>query len=219
MRSTYFLRPLTLAVVLVVAEHRPCHRGSTAPDAAHRRAVLGAVLVIFGAGWYVFRSDNLLSNELNFQYVIPELRKTAQQIAQPRRVYLGVGPEQNFSYIAAVKPSMAFIIDIRHGNLDVHLMYKALFEMSANRAEFVSRLFSLEAAWRSDREVHCRRTLQRLSRRPQPDAELYNANLKAVIDHLKTKHKFPLSDGDLDGIKWAMDNYYRFGPVDWIQLE
>ena len=55
---------------------------------------------------------------------------------------MGVGPEQNFSYIAALKPSMAFIVDIRHGNLDVHLMYKALFEMSDNRAEFVSRLFS-----------------------------------------------------------------------------
>ncbi|HVQ64122.1 MAG TPA: hypothetical protein VMT78_06265, partial [Terriglobia bacterium] len=39
----------------------------------------------------VFRSDNLLSNELNFQYVIPDLLK----IAQPGRVYMGVGPEQN----------------------------------------------------------------------------------------------------------------------------
>src|SRR5215813_8625570 len=61
----------------------------------------------------IFRSDNLLSNELNFQYVIPEL----VSIAQPGRVYMGVGPEQNFSYIAALKPSMAFIVDIRHGNL------------------------------------------------------------------------------------------------------
>src|SRR4029453_13003730 len=86
----------------------------------------------------VFRSDNLLSNELNFQYGIPDLLK----IAQPGRIYMGVGPEQNFSYIAALKPSMAFIVDIRHGNLDVHLMYKALFETSANRAEFVSKLFS-----------------------------------------------------------------------------
>src|SRR5256884_9439497 len=85
-----------------------------------------------------FRSDNLLSNETSFQYIIPELLKTAKQ----GRVYLGVGPEQNFTYIAALKPVMAFIIDIRHGNLDVHLMYKALFELSKDRAEFVSRLFS-----------------------------------------------------------------------------
>src|SRR5213078_1615202 len=37
-----------------------------------------------------FRSDNLLSNEVWLQYVIPELLRTA-----PRgRAYIGVGPEQ-----------------------------------------------------------------------------------------------------------------------------
>src|SRR5712664_2034305 len=50
--------------------------------------------------------------------------------------------EQKFTYIAALKPAMAFIIDIRRANLDLHLMYKALFELSADRVEFVSRLFS-----------------------------------------------------------------------------
>ena len=85
----------------------------------------------------VFRSDNLLSNELGFQYVIPELLRTAK----PGSVYMGVGPEQNFTYIAALKPSMAFIVDIRHGNLDVLLLYKAIFELSANRSEFISKLF------------------------------------------------------------------------------
>src|SRR5215831_21082990 len=85
-----------------------------------------------------FRSDNLLSNELYFQYVIPDLVKTAKS----ERVYMGVGPEQNFTYIAALKPKMVFIVDIRRGNLDLHLMYKAIFEMSKDRADFVSLLFS-----------------------------------------------------------------------------
>src|SRR5262245_55568891 len=85
-----------------------------------------------------FRSDNLLSNELWFQYVIPDLTRTAKA----GRVYLGVGPEQNFTYIAALRPKMVFIVDIRRGNLDLQLMYKALFEMSKDRAEFVSRLFA-----------------------------------------------------------------------------
>ena len=57
-------------------------------------------------------------------------------------MYLGVGPEQNFTYIAAMRPRMAFITDIRRGNLHLQLMYKALFELSADRAEFVSRLFT-----------------------------------------------------------------------------
>src|SRR5580765_1485367 len=85
-----------------------------------------------------FRSDNLLSNELRHQYVIPELKEAAR----PGGAYVGVGPEQNFTYIAAVQPSIAFILDIRRGNLLLHLMYKALFELSADRPDFVSRLFS-----------------------------------------------------------------------------
>src|SRR4026207_1150532 len=60
----------------------------------------------------IFRSDNLLSNETTFQYVILDVIKIAKQ----GRVYMGVGPEQNFSYMVALKPSMAFIVDIRHGN-------------------------------------------------------------------------------------------------------
>src|SRR6266478_3069863 len=85
-----------------------------------------------------FRSDNLLSNEVWLQYVIPALT----DVAKPGRAYMGVGPEQNFTYIVALQPQMAFIIDVRRGNLDLHLMYKALFELSADRAEFVSRLFA-----------------------------------------------------------------------------
>src|ERR1700756_1337173 len=85
-----------------------------------------------------FRSDNLLSNESYFQFVIPKLN----EITAPGRVYMGVGPEQNFTYITATKPQMAFILDIRRGNLDLQLMYKALFELAKDRAEFVSLLFS-----------------------------------------------------------------------------
>ena len=88
-----------------------------------------------------FRSDNLLSNEVWLQYVIPDLVKTAKT----NRVYMGVGPEQNFTYMAALKPAMAFIVDIRRGNLQLQLMYKALFELSSDRVDFVSRLFSRKA--------------------------------------------------------------------------
>ena len=85
-----------------------------------------------------FRSDNLVSNEQVFARVVPELVSRTK----PGGVYLGVGPEQNFTYIAAMKPKMAFIIDIRRANLHLHLMYKALFELSADRAEFLGRLFT-----------------------------------------------------------------------------
>ena len=154
-----------------------------------------------------FRSDNLLSNELNFQSVIPELLS----VAQPGRVYMGVGPEQNFTYIAALKPSMAFIIDIRHGNLDVHLLYKALFEMSANRIEFVSKLFSLKQPEGLSPTATATQLFSAFGRQ-EATREQYESTLKAVIDHLKVTHKFPLSAGDEEGIKWALGNYFSFGP-------
>lgn len=155
----------------------------------------------------VFRSDNLLSNETTFQYIIPGLLRTAKQ----GRVYLGVGPEQNFTYMAALKPSMAFIIDIRHGNLDVQLLYKALFELSKDRADFVSRLFSRK---RPD-GLTTKSTAGDIFTaydNAEGNQQLYEENFKAVQDQLTKKHNFPLTSGDLDGIRWALSNYYQFGP-------
>src|SRR5437762_3594663 len=45
--------------------------------------------------------------------------------------------------IAAIRPVVAFIVDIRRQNLLQHLLYKAIIELSHDRAEFLSRLFSL----------------------------------------------------------------------------
>ncbi len=84
-----------------------------------------------------FASENLTSNERSFTSVIPTLLRTAS----PGGAYLGVGPEQNFTYIANLRPAMAIILDIRRQNALLHLMYKALFELSPTRAEFVGRLF------------------------------------------------------------------------------
>src|SRR5215467_10548366 len=84
-----------------------------------------------------FRSDNFVSNETTFQYVLKDLKKT-----KPGGVYLGVGPDQNFTYIVALQPKMAIIFDIRRQNVMQHLMYKALIEMSTDRADFLSKLFS-----------------------------------------------------------------------------
>src|SRR5262249_15439371 len=144
----------------------------------------------------VFRSDNLLSNETTFQYIIPKLLKTTKQ----GRVYLGVGPEQNFTYIAALKPTMAIIIDIRHGNLDVHLMYKALFELSKDRADFVSRLFSRKRP-EGLTENSSVSDIFNAYLAADGSQDLFEANLKAIQDVLIKKHGFPLTSGDIEGIR------------------
>ncbi len=79
-----------------------------------------------------------MSNEDSALFVIPALKETTKRGG----VYVGVGSEQNFTYIAAIQPRLAFVVDIRRDNVFEHLMYKALFELSENRADFVSRLFS-----------------------------------------------------------------------------
>src|SRR5262249_41073234 len=95
-----------------------------------------------GGGY--FRGENitnLTSNELWFQYVIPDLVARTK----PGNVYLGVGPEQNYTYMVATRPKLAVIFDIRRGNLDLQLMYKAIFELAKDRVEFLSMLFSKPA--------------------------------------------------------------------------
>jgi hypothetical protein len=154
-----------------------------------------------------FRSENLLSNELGFQYVIPELTRTAKQ----NRIYMGVGPEQNFTYIVALKPAMAFIVDIRRGNLDLHLMYKALFELSADRAEFLSRLFSRKRPEGLTSKSRAVELFDAFNRAQSSDA-LYKENLKAIEDHLTQKHGFALSTNDLAGIEYVYGYFYRYGP-------
>jgi hypothetical protein len=82
-----------------------------------------------------FDSDNLISNETAYLHAVSHLRSGRVTGG----AYIGVGPDQNFSYIAAIRPSVAFMIDIRRDNLLMHLMFKALFERSGNRFEFLSR--------------------------------------------------------------------------------
>src|SRR5258706_9583545 len=100
--------------------------------------VFWQMIVDFSEPQGLFRSDNFVSNERTYQEAIPEL----QQRTLANGVYLGVGPDQNFTYITALRPRMAFIIDIRRQNLIQHLFYKALVEMSEDRADFLARLFS-----------------------------------------------------------------------------
>ena len=72
---------------------------------------------------------------------------------------------------------MAFIVDIRRGNLHLHLMYKALFELSADRAEFVSRLFSKKRPDGLTARSTAQEIFDGLRERVETDEALYKANL------------------------------------------
>ena len=155
-----------------------------------------------------FQSDNFLSNERGYQVVIPDLVQTAK----PGRVYLGVGPEQNFPYIVALKPAMAIIFDVRRGNLHEQLLYKALFEMSADRADFLSHLFSRKRPDGLTASSSVTALMDAYDK-VEPSAELYQANFTAVGDWLTKKHGFALHADDLPGIDYVYRTaFFAGGP-------
>ena len=142
-----------------------------------------------------FRSDNLVSNELAFPSIIPGILARVK----PGGVYMGVGPEQNFHYITAIRPKMAFITDVRRGNLHLHLMYKALFELSADRAEFVSRLLTKKRSANLGAKSTAAELMNTYWDLTTSDEAAYKANLQAIDDQLVKRHGLPLSKDDLDG--------------------
>ena len=95
-----------------------------------------AVAALSEPGGY-FDTDNLISNESSLQQVIPELQKRNVRGG----AYVGVGPDQNFTYIAATRPAVAYIVDIRRDNVLLHLLFKAIFHHSRTRIEYLALLF------------------------------------------------------------------------------
>ena len=154
-----------------------------------------------------FRSENFLSNETGFQYVIPDLKRTTQ----PGGVYLGVGPEQNFTYIVALQPKMAIIFDIRRGNMIEHLMYKTLFELAPDRAEFLSRLFSRARPTGLDANATPQQLFDAFIA-AKPDSALYRKNLATIKDRLTKDHGFTMHDEDAKSLENIYSAFFGGGP-------
>jgi hypothetical protein len=125
----------------------------------------------------------------------------------PGGAYIGVGAEQNFTYIALVEPEVAFIVDPRRSNALLHLLYKAMFDEARTRSEFLSFLIGRPYDARDE---------------PPPDAtardviahvevlgtfaELRRATSERLIERIATKYGFRLTAADravLDGISRA----------------
>src|SRR5439155_14554364 len=120
-----------------------------------------------------------MSNEQEFQYVINRLKENRK----PGGMYVGVGPEQSFTYIAAIQPKMAFIVDIRRDNMIEHLFYKAVFELSSNRAEFLSQLFARKVPATAGEKSSVRELFASISS-TSTDPDIHRRTLEAVRNQL-----------------------------------
>jgi hypothetical protein len=151
-----------------------------------------------------FRSDNFTSNETAYLTVVDKLR----QLGASGGAYIGVGPEQNFTYIAKIRPRIAFIVDIRRQAVIQHLMYKAVFHLAPDRVQFLARLLSRpapkERAEKLDASVN--EMLAYFSQAPA-DEQAYAANLIAIRKMIQDEFQFPLSKDDQDKLEYVYRSF------------
>jgi hypothetical protein len=157
-----------------------------------------------------FQLEIITSNETSYQSIMPELMR----LSKPGGTYFGVGPEQNFTYIAALQPKIAFIFDIRRDMMLEHLMYKSIFEISADRVEFVSKLFSRKAPAQLTDASPVRTIFESFSRVPA-DGALLEPNFKEILARLKTGHGFALNAADESRIRAIYLTFAREGVLNF----
>ncbi|MCH8820768.1 MAG: hypothetical protein IIB03_10705, partial [Acidobacteria bacterium] len=153
-----------------------------------------------------FLSDNFVSNETSYLHVMDKLEEIG---TVGEGAYIGVGPEQNFSYIAKLRPRIAFIVDIRRQAIVQQLMYKALFHLSENRIEFLSRLFSspiMDEAPAVDALLP--ELLDYFDRKPGEE-EVFRKNLSTVVKTIEEDFRFPLTEEDGAGLEYIYSIFWE----------
>lgn len=155
-----------------------------------------------------FFSDNLISNEDGYLAILDKMR----ELGISGKAYIGVGPEQNFTYIARTRPSIAFLIDIRRQAMIQHLMYKALFHLSKDRAEFLSRLLSrpLKGKDAPGADSTLRKLMEYFSI-TSADFSYYSTNLSEVERLIQSEFEFPLSKEDREALAHITQSFYTEG--------
>jgi hypothetical protein len=154
-----------------------------------------------------FQSDNFTSNEAEIGQISTDLRASGRTGG----AYLGVGPEQNFTYIAAIRPKIAFLFDIRRQAIIQQFMYKAIFELSPTRADFVSLLFSKSRPAGLDTMSPMQKIWDGFGP-VATDAQAHARNLVRIKDQLRRVRGFQLSGEDEQTLDYVYNAFFTMGP-------
>ncbi len=165
-----------------------------------------------------FRSDNFTSNETSYLTVVDKLR----ELGVSGGAYIGVGPEQNFTYIAKIRPTIAFIIDIRRQAIIQHLLYKAVFHQAATRAQFLSALLSRPIGKPIPRAASTADLVEYFSNAPAPE-DVFAQNLSRVRGIIEKDFRFPMDERDGARLEYVYSAFrrsglgisYRFSNMEW----
>ncbi|MEK6289436.1 MAG: hypothetical protein AABO57_27295 [Acidobacteriota bacterium] len=191
--------PLLLVFLLTAAASRVANASRVHKSFAALSARLSET------GGY-FDSDNLISNETSYLHVVGKLR----ELGVSGGVYIGVGPDQSFSYIAKIRPKIAIMIDIRRDNLLQHLLFKALFARSRNRIEYLCTYFGKPFPKTKGWENRSAKDLVEYIDGTASDARLFERTLKEVRQDVQ-KFGIPLSQSDLETIAKVQRAFFGAG--------
>jgi hypothetical protein len=155
-----------------------------------------------------FMSDNFTSSEDSYLTIADKL----QELAVPGGAYIGVGPEQNFTYIARVRPRIAFIVDIRRQAMIQHLMYKAIFKLAPTRVLFLSRLLSrpIPEGNAPGADAPLDDILAFFDKIPA-DNRTYAENLAEIRKTIQKDFQFPLSSEDQKSLEYVYGSFRTGG--------
>jgi hypothetical protein len=152
-----------------------------------------------------FHSDVFISNESSYLQVAGSLRDTGVSGG----AYIGVAPEQNFTYIAKIRPRIAFIIDIRRQAIIQHLMYKAIFHLAPTRAQFLALLFSRpRPAPQLGKDESLEQLLDYMSA-ARGTQKAYAENLSAIRGTIVEGFRFPLTQDDLNSLEYVYKAFWQ----------
>jgi hypothetical protein len=155
-----------------------------------------------------FMSDNFTSSEDSYLTIVDKL----QELAVTGGAYIGVGPEQNFTYIAKIRPRIAFIVDIRRQAMIQHLMYKAIFHLSPTRSHFLSLLLSRPIP--AEKAPGANAPLDEIIDffdNIAADNKAYSENLAAIRKTIQEDFQFPLSPEDQASLEYVYGSFHTWG--------
>ena len=197
-----FVLALALAMVLPLYSQRP----AAAAPAPIPAAEFSRIIQQFSEEGGYFQSDNFTSNETAYLHILSRL----EELGVRGGAYVGVGPEQNFTYIAKIRPRIAFIVDIRRQAMIQHLMYKAVFHLAETRAQFLAWLFSEPIPGRTVlvAQAPVEDLLAYVTTAPAAP-EAFRANLAAIRRTIEREFRFPLSREDAESLEYVYSAFWQ----------
>jgi hypothetical protein len=154
-----------------------------------------------------FDTDNLISNETSYLHVMGKMR----QMKVSGGAFIGVGPDQSFSYIAQIRPNIAFMLDVRRDNLLQHLLFKSLFAMARNRVEFLCLFFGKPVP--ADLKSWDTRSIQDIVAyvdKTAKDTKLFDATHAALQAKIKS-YGMKISEAEFATIKRMHTEFFTSG--------